>query len=165
MTAYKVEEFDILKQFPSDLFMLPTFPHQTMLRIWDTFLYEGSKVLFRFAIAVFKYYEEELLGMENSIQIFNRLRTMCQDATDINRLAQVRGSQRIHLISIVKATESNVDMYFLHGLELVLWGTDLLHAECQLCVLIKCRMEVYTLVQKYAKNNCNALYSVVISFS
>ena len=60
-----------------------------MLRIWDTFLYEGSKVLFRFAIAVFKYYEEELLGMENSIQIFNRLRTMCQDATDINRLAQV----------------------------------------------------------------------------
>ena len=60
-----------------------------MLRIWDTFLYEGSKVLFRFAIAIFKYNEEELLNIENSIGIFNRLRAMCQDATDVNRLAHV----------------------------------------------------------------------------
>lgn len=60
-----------------------------MLRIWDTFLYEGSKVLFRFAIAIFKYNEVELLNLENSIGIFNRLRAMCQDATDVNKLAQV----------------------------------------------------------------------------
>ena len=60
-----------------------------MLRIWDTFLYEGSKVLFRFAIAIFKYNEEALLSKDNSIAIFNHLRTMCQDATDVNRLVQV----------------------------------------------------------------------------
>lgn len=60
-----------------------------MLRIWDTFLYEGSKVLFRFAIAIFKYNEEAILATENSIGIFNKLRTMCQDATDVNRLVQV----------------------------------------------------------------------------
>ena len=60
-----------------------------MLRIWDTFLYEGSKVLFRFAIAIFKYNEDDLLSIENSIGIFNRLRSMCQDATDVNRLAHV----------------------------------------------------------------------------
>lgn len=61
-----------------------------MLRIWDTFLYEGSKVMFRFAIAIFKYNEEAILATENSIGIFNKLRTMCQDATDVNRLVQVR---------------------------------------------------------------------------
>ena len=65
------------------------FSSQTMLRIWDTFLYEGSKVLFRFAIAIFKFNEEALLATENSIGIFNKLRTMCQDATDVNRLVQV----------------------------------------------------------------------------
>ena len=66
---------------------------QTMLRIWDTFLYEGSKVLFRFAIAIFKYNEEALLSKDNSIAIFNHLRTMCQDATDVNRLVQVSWQQ------------------------------------------------------------------------
>ena len=63
---------------------------QTMLRIWDTFLYEGSKVLFRYAIAIFKYNEEGLMAMENSISIFNRLRTMAQSAVDVNRLTHVR---------------------------------------------------------------------------
>ena len=64
-----------------------------MLRIWDTFLYEGSKVLFRFAIAIFKFYEEKLLALKNSITIFNFLRTMCQNATDIDRLVQVKTQQ------------------------------------------------------------------------
>ena len=68
---------------------------QTMLRIWDTFLYEGSKVLFRFAIAIFKYNEEALLSKDNSIAIFNHLRTMCQDATDVNRLVQVSWQQSV----------------------------------------------------------------------
>lgn len=66
-----------------------------MLRIWDTFLYEGSKVLFRFAIAIFKYNEEALLSKDNSIAIFNHLRTMCQDATDVNRLVQVSWQQSL----------------------------------------------------------------------
>lgn len=63
--------------------------NQTTLRIWDTFLYEGSKVLFRYAMAIFKYNEESLLKQENSIQIFNKLRTMSQEAADVNKLTQV----------------------------------------------------------------------------
>ena len=68
---------------------LPPPSSQTMLRIWDTFLYEGSKVLFRFAVAIFRYNEEALMASESSIGVFNRLRTMCQDATDIDKLVQV----------------------------------------------------------------------------
>ena len=73
---------------------------QTMLRIWDTFLYEGSKVLFRFAIAIFKFNEEELLACGTSIGIFNKLRTLCQNATDIDRLVQVGGAS-VHVVGVV----------------------------------------------------------------
>ena len=52
-------------------------------------------MLFRFAIAIFKYNEEAILATENSIGIFNKLRTMCQDATEVNRLVQVREQSRI----------------------------------------------------------------------
>lgn len=60
-----------------------------MLRIWDTFLYEGSKVMFRFALAIFKYNEEKILEKTTSIGIFNHLRTMCQDSTDVEKLVRV----------------------------------------------------------------------------
>lgn len=62
---------------------------QTMMRIWDTFLYEGSKVLFRYAIAIFLYNQEDLLSEDNSISIFNKLRSMCKEATDVKRLTEV----------------------------------------------------------------------------
>lgn len=68
----------------------PCFCHlQTMMRIWDTFLYEGSKVLFRYAIAIFKHNEEQLLALDNSISIFNHLRTMCPNALDADRITKV----------------------------------------------------------------------------
>ena len=60
-----------------------------MIRIWDTFLYEGSKVLFRYAVAIFLYNQEKLLGEGNSIAIFNQLRSMCKEATDVSRLTEV----------------------------------------------------------------------------
>jgi hypothetical protein len=40
-------------------------------------------------MAIFKYNEESLMEQENSIQIFNRLRTIAQDAVDVNRLTQI----------------------------------------------------------------------------
>ncbi len=61
-----------------------------MLRIWDTFLYEGSKVLFRFALAIFRYNEDRIMQQMTSIGIFNHLRTMCQDSTDVEKLVRVR---------------------------------------------------------------------------
>ncbi|XP_078382204.1 TBC1 domain family member 2B-like [Oculina patagonica] len=66
-----------------------SFPIQTTLRVWDTFLFEGNKVLFRFALAVFKSSEEQLLKCEDHMSIFNFLRQMQEKITDANSLSQI----------------------------------------------------------------------------
>ena len=62
---------------------------QTMLQIWDAFLYEGSKVLFRYAIALFKFNEEQLLKLDSTSAIFNQVRRIGKLAYDPQRLSQV----------------------------------------------------------------------------
>ncbi|XP_033638800.1 TBC1 domain family member 2B-like [Asterias rubens] len=64
-------------------------PAETMVRIWDTFLYEGNKVLFRFALAFFKMSESQLLKLNDYIQIFNFLRKMPSRMKDVQRLSQI----------------------------------------------------------------------------
>lgn len=45
-----------------------------LLQVWDAFLYEGTKVLFRYALAIFKYNEEEILRLQDSLEIYQYLR-------------------------------------------------------------------------------------------
>lgn len=66
-----------------------TIPAETYLYIWDVFLYEGNKVLFRFALAIFKICETEILAQEDYMAINRYLRTMSERITDIRQLAQV----------------------------------------------------------------------------
>ncbi|KAH9366347.1 hypothetical protein HPB48_006201 [Haemaphysalis longicornis] len=66
-----------------------TIPAETYLYIWDVFLYEGNKVLFRFALAIFKICESEILAQEDYMAINRYLRTMSEKITDIRQLAQV----------------------------------------------------------------------------
>lgn len=47
------------------------------------------QVLFRYAIAIFKSSEDSLLSVDDSISIFNRLRTMAQDNSEVQKLTQV----------------------------------------------------------------------------
>lgn len=75
-----------------------------MLRIWDTFLYEGSKVLFRFALAIFKYNEDKILSLSTSIGIFNHLRAMCQNCTEVHRLVQVRAGSKCLISNMLDLT-------------------------------------------------------------
>ena len=60
-----------------------------MLQIWDSFLYEGSKVLFRYAIALFKSNEEQLLKLDTPSELFNQIRRMGKLAYDPQGLSQV----------------------------------------------------------------------------
>ena len=85
-------------------------PTQTMLRIWDTFLYEGSKVLFRFALAIFKHNEEKILSLDTSIGIFNHLRSMCQDCTEVDRLVQVSRAFRLFPICFISISGLSIGM-------------------------------------------------------
>lgn len=65
-------------------------PPDMMVQIWDTFLYEGDKVLFRFAIAIFKYYEEDIIKIKESLKLYSFLRQMSSQVRNIGRLKQVR---------------------------------------------------------------------------
>ncbi|XP_059729400.1 TBC1 domain family member 2A isoform X3 [Haemorhous mexicanus] len=53
-----------------------------LLRVWDAFLYEGTKVIFRYALAIFKYNEEEILRIHDSVEIYQYLRFFTRMITD-----------------------------------------------------------------------------------
>ncbi|XP_075064496.1 TBC1 domain family member 2B [Mixophyes fleayi] len=58
-------------------------------RIWDSFLYEGSKVIFRFALGLFKYKEEEILKLQDSMSIFKYLRYFSRTILDARKLGNM----------------------------------------------------------------------------
>lgn len=66
-----------------------TVPVKTYLHIWDAFLFEGSKVLFRYAIAIFKYMESALLKQADYMSIYNTLRDGLEYLSDTQSLTQI----------------------------------------------------------------------------
>ena len=64
-------------------------PVDVYLRIWDVFLYEGSKVLFRFALAFLKMHEEEILRLQDSMMINTFLRTLGERNCDVRTLCKI----------------------------------------------------------------------------
>ncbi|KAL3088285.1 hypothetical protein niasHT_023845 [Heterodera trifolii] len=61
-------------------------PFQTMLRLWDCFLYEGPKVLFRFTIALLGFHEEELLAHSDTISVIKVLKAAVRLTFDVDGL-------------------------------------------------------------------------------
>jgi hypothetical protein len=64
-------------------------PVTTYLRIWDTFLYEGSKVLFRYSVAILKYCESALLSCTSCSELNNFMRTIGDMLQDADRLSEI----------------------------------------------------------------------------
>uniref|UniRef100_A0A8C9ZCR6 TBC1 domain family member 2B n=1 Tax=Sander lucioperca TaxID=283035 RepID=A0A8C9ZCR6_SANLU len=60
-----------------------------LFKIWDAFLYEGPKIIFRFALALFKYKEEEFLKLQDSTAIFKYLRYFTRTILDSRKLMNV----------------------------------------------------------------------------
>nr|XP_030137755.1 TBC1 domain family member 2B isoform X2 [Taeniopygia guttata] len=60
-----------------------------LFKIWDSFLYEGPKVIFRFALALFKYKEEEILKLQDSMSIFKYLRYFTRTILDARKLTAI----------------------------------------------------------------------------
>ncbi|NXF88923.1 TBD2A protein, partial [Eubucco bourcierii] len=62
---------------------------EVLLRVWDAFLYEGSKVIFRYALAIFKYKEEEILRIHDSVEIYQYLHLFTRMIMDGRKLMNI----------------------------------------------------------------------------
>lgn len=50
------------------------FQKQSMLRVWDSFLYEGSKILFRVSLALLKLNEDKICTGNDSSLVYNAIK-------------------------------------------------------------------------------------------
>ena len=66
-----------------------TLPVSTYLHIWDAFLFEGSKVLFRYALAILKSQDEKLIRQSDYMSLFSTFRSEVEALSDVKRLTQV----------------------------------------------------------------------------
>ncbi|XP_035685235.1 uncharacterized protein LOC118421840 [Branchiostoma floridae] len=64
-------------------------PFETLLRIWDCFLVEGPKVLFRFSLAILKLHEEAILSREDSLSVMKYMKSMAKVTYDVEGLALI----------------------------------------------------------------------------
>ncbi|KAI5921508.1 RabGAP/TBC [Camillea tinctor] len=65
-----------------------TLPIETTLRVWDVFFYEGSKTLFRIALAIFKLGENEIRSVGDPMEIFQVVQTIPRRIINANGLME-----------------------------------------------------------------------------
>ncbi|OTB01649.1 hypothetical protein M426DRAFT_63667 [Hypoxylon sp. CI-4A] len=65
-----------------------TLPIESTLRVWDVFFYEGSKTLFRIALAIFKTGENEIRAVADPMEIFQVVQTIPRRLVDANALIE-----------------------------------------------------------------------------
>lgn len=63
-----------------------TLRPEVTLRVWDMFLNEGSKVIFRIAGALFKLHETKLLAVKDASDLFEVLRGIGKEVVDADKL-------------------------------------------------------------------------------
>ncbi|KAM4733074.1 TBC1 domain family member 2A isoform 2-T2 [Anableps anableps] len=66
-----------------------SLPSDILLPVWDAFLYEGTKVIFRYALALFKYKEDDLLKIQDSVEIYQYLRFFTKTISDSRKLTAI----------------------------------------------------------------------------
>lgn len=66
-----------------------TLPIESVLRVWDCLFFEGSKTLFRIALAIFKAGEKSIVSVNDPMEIFQVVQTIPRSMLDINGLMEV----------------------------------------------------------------------------
>lgn len=66
-----------------------TLPIESVLRIWDCLFFEGSRTLFRVALAIFKAGEKQILAITDPMEIFQVVQTIPRGMLDVNGLMEV----------------------------------------------------------------------------
>ncbi|XP_068587555.1 TBC1 domain family member 2A-like [Cebidichthys violaceus] len=70
-----------------------SLPSDILLPLWDAFLYEGTKVIFRYALALFKYKEDDMLKIHDGVEIYQYLRFFTKTISDGRRLTSIAFSE------------------------------------------------------------------------
>uniref|UniRef100_A0A8B9H429 TBC1 domain family, member 2 n=1 Tax=Astyanax mexicanus TaxID=7994 RepID=A0A8B9H429_ASTMX len=81
-----------------------SLPSEILLKVWDAFFYEGTKVIFRYALALFKYKEEDILKIHDSTEIYQYLRFFTKTVTDSSQRPFNTNKNRI-LFSVIRFQE------------------------------------------------------------
>ena len=68
---------------------IDSVPFDTLLRIWDCFLLEGSKVLFRFALAILIIHRETILTRTDTISMMKHIKDSTKSLIDVESLFKV----------------------------------------------------------------------------
>lgn len=66
-----------------------TLPIECVLRVWDCLFFEGSKTLFRIALAIFKAGEKDIMAVSDPMEIFQVVQTIPRSMLDVNALMEV----------------------------------------------------------------------------
>lgn len=74
---------------------IDSVPFETLLRIWDCFLLEGSKVLFRFALAILIINRESILTRTDTISMMKQIKDSTKNLIDVESLFKVISPLRI----------------------------------------------------------------------
>lgn len=71
-----------------------TLPMETTLRVWDVFFYEGSKTLFRVALAIFKAGENEIKAINDPMEVFAVVQSLPRKMLDANLFMEIAFKKR-----------------------------------------------------------------------
>lgn len=63
-------------------------PIESVLRVWDSFFYEGSKTLFRISLAIFKVGEQDIRAISDHMEILQVIQTVPRRLVDPNALME-----------------------------------------------------------------------------
>lgn len=66
-----------------------TLPIECVLRVWDCLFFEGSKTLFRIALAIFKHGQAQILAVNDPMEVFQLVQTIPRGLLDVNGLLDV----------------------------------------------------------------------------
>jgi hypothetical protein len=73
---------------------LNTLPIESALRVWDILFYEGSKSIFRVALALFKLGEPEIRAIGDPLEIFQVVQALPRRMLDVNVLIEATFRRR-----------------------------------------------------------------------
>ncbi|KAG9740957.1 RabGAP/TBC, partial [Aureobasidium melanogenum] len=65
-----------------------TLPIECVLRVWDCLFFEGSKTLFRVALAIFKSSEQTIKAVSDPMEIFQLVQSLPRGMLDANALME-----------------------------------------------------------------------------